>query len=148
MILLGKIGIGIVGTALAGAGIICSEGMISVNVETRQPEKHHVYVVAPAMLVPIAMQFIPKEHLAEHAHEIQPSWLPTIRASLHALRESEDITFVEVKEPGQNVRVAKSGGSIVVDVNGNNETVHVSTPIRAMSSAIEELAAASPAPTR
>ena len=147
MILLGKIGIGIVGTALAGAGVICSEGMISVNVQTRAPEKHHVYVVAPAMLVPIAMQFIPKEHLAEHAREIQP-WLPTIRASLEALRESEDITFVEVKEPGQNVRVAKSGGSIVVDVNGNDETVHVSTPIRAMSSAIEELAAASPAPTR
>ena len=135
------------GTALAGAGVICSEGMISVNVQTRAPEKHHVYVVAPAMLVPIAMQFIPKEHLAEHAHEIQP-WLPTIRASLEALRESEDITFVEVKEPGQNVRVAKSGGSIVVDVNENDETVHVSTPIRAMSSAIEELAAASPAPRR
>ena len=50
MILLGKVGIGIVGSALAGAGIICSEGMISVNVETRQPEKHHVFVVAPAML--------------------------------------------------------------------------------------------------
>ena len=147
MILLGKVGMAIVGSALAGAGIICSEGMISVNVETRQPEKHHVYVVAPAMLVPIAMHFIPKEHLAEHAHEIQP-WLPTIRASLDALSESEDITFVEVKEPGQNVRVAKSGGSIVVDVNENDETVHVSTPIRAMSSAIEELAAASPAPTR
>jgi prephenate dehydrogenase len=36
----------------------------------------------------------------------------------------------------------------VVDVNDNDETVHVSTPIRAMSSAIEELAAASAAPTR
>src|ERR1700745_2969376 len=103
MILLGKIGIGIVGTALAGAGIICSEGMISVNVETRQPEKHHVFGVAPAMLVPIAMHFIPKEHLAEHAHEIQP-WLPTIRASLDALSESDDITFVAVKETGDNLR--------------------------------------------
>jgi hypothetical protein len=99
------------------------------------------------MLVPIVMHFVPKEHLAEHAQEIQP-WLPTIRAGLDALSESEDITFVEVKEPGQNVRVAKSGGSIVVDVEENDETVHVSTPIRAMSSAIEELAAASPAPTR
>jgi len=69
MILLGKVGMAIVGTALAGAGIICSEGLISVNVETRTPEKHHVFVVAPAMLVPIAMHFIPKEHLAEHAHE-------------------------------------------------------------------------------
>jgi hypothetical protein len=147
MILLGKVGLGIVGTALAGAGIICSEGMISVNVETRQPEKHHVFVVAPAMLVPIAMHFVPKDRLGEPAREIQP-WMPTIRAALDALSESDDITFVGVKEPGQNVRVTKNGGSIVVDVNGENETVHVSTPIRAMESAVEELAAASPAPTR
>jgi len=147
MILLGKVGMAIAGTVLAGAGIICSEGMISVNVETRSPEKHHVFVVAPAMLVPIAMHFIPKEHLADHTQEIQP-WLPTIRASLDAVSEADDITFVEVNEPGQKVRVAKSGGSIVVDVNDNDETVHVSTPIRAMSSAIEELAAASPALTR
>jgi hypothetical protein len=147
MLLLGKVGLGIVGTALAGVGIICSEGMISVNVETRQPEKHHVYVIAPAMLVPIGMRFVPKEHLADSAREIQP-WMPTIRAAMDALGESEDITFVEVKEPGQNVRVAKSGGSIVVDVDDNDETVHVSTPIRAMASAMEELAAASPAPAR
>ncbi|HKD62843.1 MAG TPA: hypothetical protein VKB40_02310 [Candidatus Acidoferrales bacterium] len=147
MILLGKVGMAIAGTVLAGAGIICSEGMISVNVETRSPEKHHVFVVAPAMLVPIAMHFIPKEHLADHTQEIQP-WLPTIRASLDAVSEADDITFVEVNEPGQKVRVAKSGGSIVVDLNDNDETVHVSTPIRAMSSAIEELAAASPALTR
>jgi prephenate dehydrogenase len=46
------------------------------------------------------------------------------------------------------VRVTKIGGSIVVDVNDENETVHVSTPIRAMESAIEELAAAGPAQTR
>jgi hypothetical protein len=121
--------------------------MISVNVEARQPEKHHVFVVAPAMLVPIAMHFVPKDRLREQAREIEP-WMPTIRAALDALSESDDIAFVEVKEPGQNVRVAKSGGSIVVDVNDENETVHVSTPIRAMESALEELAAASPAPMR
>jgi hypothetical protein len=99
------------------------------------------------MLVPVAMHFVPKDRIGEQAREIQP-WMPTIRASLDALSESDDITFVEVKEPGQNVRLAKNGGSIVVDVNDNDETVHVSTPIRAISSAIEELAAAGPAPTR
>jgi hypothetical protein len=144
MLLLGKVGIPIAGTVLAGVGILCSEGMLSVNVETRQPERHHVYVLAPAMVVPIAMHFVPKEKLAKPAREIGP-WMPTIRAAVDALSESDDITFVDVKDQGQNVRVAKSGGSIVVDVNGADETVHVSTPIRAMSSAIEELAAASPA---
>src|SRR6202007_3400713 len=101
MLLLGKVGIGIAGTVLAGVGILCSEGLISVNVETRQPERHHVYVIAPAMLVPIAMHFIPKENLAEQAREIEP-WMPTIRAAVDALSEAEDMTFVEVKEQGQN----------------------------------------------
>ncbi|HSY58085.1 MAG TPA: hypothetical protein VK795_00925, partial [Terriglobales bacterium] len=78
MILLGKVGLGIVGTALAGVGILCSEGMISVNVETKQPEKHHIFVMAPAMLVPIGLYFVPKEHLEQQAREIQP-WMPTIR---------------------------------------------------------------------
>jgi hypothetical protein len=145
MILLGKVGLRIVGTALAGAGILCSEGMISVNVETKQPEKHHIFVMAPAMLVPIGLYFVPKEHLAQQSREIQP-WMPTIRVALDALRDSDDVTFVDVKQTGEHVRVAKDGGSIVVDVTGENENVHVSTPIRAMSSALEELAAASPAP--
>jgi hypothetical protein len=41
------------------------------------------------------------------------------------------------------VEVAKSGASIVVDVDDAAETVHVSTPIRAISSTVDQLAAAS-----
>ena len=58
MILLGKVALGIVGTAVAGVGVLCSEGMIEVKVVERQPEVHHVYVIAPAMLVPIGMHFV------------------------------------------------------------------------------------------
>ena len=46
MILFGKIALGIVGTAVAGVGVLCSEGMIEVKVVERQPEVHHVYVIA------------------------------------------------------------------------------------------------------
>ena len=98
MLLLGKVGMGLAGVALAGAGIICSEGMISVNVQTRQPEKHHVYLIVPAMLVPIGMHFVPKENLAESSRELKP-WMPTIRAAIDALDESDDITFVGSKAP-------------------------------------------------
>ena len=143
MILLGKVALGIVGTAIAGVGVLCSEGMIEVNVVVRQPEAHHVYVVAPAMLVPIGMRFAPQKDLSRAAAQIQP-WLPTIRTALDQLRESDDVTLVEVKEPDQHVRVAKDGGSIVVDVQDKDETVHVSTPIRAISSTIEQLAASAP----
>jgi len=48
--------------------------------------------------------------------------------------------LVQVKEPGEYVEVAKSGGSILVDDAG--ETVHMSAPIRAISSTVDQLAAA------
>ncbi len=143
MILFGKIALGVVATAVAGVGLLSSEGMVEVKVVERQPEVRYVYVIAPAMLAPIAMHFAPRKNLSQAASEIQP-WMPTIRAALEQLRETEDVTLVEVKEPGEHVRVAKVGGSIVVDVEDHDDTVHVSTPIRAISSTIEQLAAAAP----
>jgi hypothetical protein len=143
MVLLGKVALGIAGTALAGVGLICSEGMIEVNVVEKQPEAHHVYVLAPAMLVPIGMHFVPSRKLGRAVTEIQP-WMPTIRAALEQLRAGEDITFVEVRRPGEHVLVTKDGGSVVVDVADEDETVHVSAPIRAIESTIEQVAAASP----
>jgi hypothetical protein len=143
MILLGKVALGMAGTALAGVGLICSEGMIEVNVVEKQPEAHHVYVLAPAMLVPIAMHFVPSWKLGQAATELRP-WMPTIRAALDQLRAGEDMTLVDVREPGQHVLVTKDGGSMVVDVTDKDETVHVSAPIRAIESTIEQVAAASP----
>ena len=143
MILLGKVALGIAGTALAGVGLICSEGMIEVNVVEKQPEAHHVYVLAPAMLMPIGMHFVPGRKLGRAAMELRP-WMPTIRAALDQLRAGEDMTLVDVRETGQHVLVTKDGGSVVVDVTDEDETVHVSAPIRAIESTIEQVAAASP----
>jgi len=147
MILLGKIVLGIASTAVAGASLLCSEGMIQVKVVEKRPEGHHIRVMAPALLLPIGMHFAPKDGIREASAEIQP-WLPTIRAALAQLRECDDFAFVEVNEPGRQVRVVKSGGSLVVDVDDEEESVHVSAPIRTLSSAVEELAAAAPATER
>lgn len=143
MILLGKVVLGIAGTAVAGAGLLCSEGLVHVNVLQKGAERHHIHVIAPALLLPIGMHFAPKDHLAEAAEEIRPM-MPLIRETLKQLEQCEDLPFVEVNQPGKHVRIAKSGGSIVVDVESEEESVHISTPIRALSSAVEELAAASP----
>jgi hypothetical protein len=138
--LLGRIALGFAGTAVAGIGLLCSEGMIVVNVVERQPETHHIYVIAPAMLAPIGMHFVPRQDLMQASDQIRP-YLPAIRAALEEFRRADDFILVEVKKPGQRVRVAKDGGSVVVDVEEEGSTVHVSTPIRAISSTIEELAA-------
>ncbi|MFY9805534.1 MAG: hypothetical protein WA211_19575 [Candidatus Acidiferrales bacterium] len=142
MILLGKVVLGIAGVAVAGVGLICSEGLIEVNVVERQPEAHHVYVLAPAALVPMAAHFIPSRKFGQASRELRP-WMPTIRAALEQLRQTDDVTLVDVTEPGQHVVVAKNGGSVVVDVTDQDDTVHVSAPIRAISSTIEQVAAAS-----
>jgi hypothetical protein len=145
MIVLGKIVLGMAGVGLAGVGVLCSEGLVQVKVIQKEPQGHHINVIAPAILAPIAMHFAPSRDLAHAAQQIQP-YMPAIRAALDSLRDSDDVVFVEVKERDEHVLVSKSGGSIVVDVDDAGETVHVSTPIRAISSTVEQLAAASPNP--
>ncbi len=141
MILLAKIGLGVACAGLAGASMLCSEGMVNVKVVTKEPQPFHLHVIAPAMLAPIAVRLAPQRDLANAARQIQP-YMPEIRAALEGLRDSEDVVLVEVREPGQHVEVQKWGGSIVVDVEDADEAVHVSTPIRAVASTIDELAAA------
>jgi len=141
MILFAKIALGMAGAAVAGAGALCSEGFVHVKVIEKDPQGVHLNVVAPAMLAPIAARLAPQRDLANVARKIQPC-LPMIRAALEGLRDSEDIVLVEVKEPGEHIQVSKSGGSIIVDVDDAGETVHISTPIRAVSSTVEQLAGA------
>lgn len=143
MILLGKIVLGMAGVTLAGAGLLCSEGFVDVNVAQKQPQGHHIVVIAPAALAPIAAHFIPARHLRDASAQMR-EWMPVIDATVEALRETDDVVLVEVHEPDTYVKVSKSGGSIVVDVDDPNETVHVSAPLRAIGSTVDQIAEAGP----
>ena len=145
MILLGKIALGMASVGLAGAGVLCSEGVVHVKVIEKEPQGFHINLVAPAMLAPVAVRLAPRCDLAQTARQIQP-YLPVIRAALDGLHEMDDVVLVEVKEPGEHVKVSKAGGSIVVDVDDAGERVHVSAPIRAIFSTVEQLAAATSNP--
>ena len=145
MILLGKIALGMASVGLAGAGVLCSEGVVHLKVIEKEPQGVHINLVAPALLAPIAMHLAPRRELAQAAGRIEP-YTPVIRAALEGLRETDDVTLVEVKEPGEHVKISKLGGSIIVDVDDEGETVHVSAPIRAISSTVEQLAAATSNP--
>jgi hypothetical protein len=140
MTLLGKIALGVARLGLAVAGLVSSEGLVRVKVIEKQPQGLHINVIVPAILAPIAVHFAPRRDQVQAAREIRP-YMPAIRAALLSLRDTDDVMLVEVKEPGERVRVSKSAGSIIVDVDDVSETVHVSTPMRAISSTIEELAA-------
>lgn len=144
MILLAKLGIGVLGTALVGAAALSSEGFIYVNVQEKQPGGSHVNVLVPAALVPATLRFVPNHHLTDASQQLRP-YLPVIDAAIPALNDSPDGVLVEVVDPGEHVLVSKRGGSIVVYVNDSDETVRVSVPLRAAQSAIHQIAEATPA---
>jgi hypothetical protein len=142
-VIFGKIALGVLGTVTLGGAVLCSEGLITVRVQEHKPNGSHVFVVAPAMLVPIGVRVAPHERLREIEGRVRP-YLPTIRAAAEELAKCPNATFVEVQSPEEHVRISKGWGAIVIDVDDRDETVHVSVPIRAVQSAIEELASTGP----
>ena len=141
MILLAKLGIGVLSTVVVGAAALSSEGFIDVRVHEKQPDGTNVTVFVPAALVPLALKFVPREHLTDASEHLR-EFMPIIDATIPALEHCPDGVFVEVIDANEHVVVAKSGGSIVIDVTDPGETVHVSVPLRAAESAIHEIAAA------
>jgi hypothetical protein len=141
MVLLAKVALGLAGTVVVGTGLLCSEGFVNVKVIENRPQGHHVRVIAPAILAPIAVRLVPRHNLENASAQIRP-WLPAIRAGLDQLRECDDVVFVDVRDRNDHVEIAKRGGSIVVDADEQGQSVHVSVPIRAISSTIAQLSAA------
>src|SRR5579863_2882841 len=138
MILLAKLGVGLLGTAVVTGAALSSEGFIHVKVDEKQADGHHINLIVPAVLVPVGLRFVPRQHLSEAGQNLRAN-MAIIDAALPALEQCPDGVFVEVTEPGEHVFVAKSGGSIIIDVNDADDTVHVSVPLRAAENAIHEI---------
>jgi hypothetical protein len=141
MIFLAKLGLGVMGTAAVAAAALCSEGFIHVKVHEKHVGGKNINVTVPAALVPATLKFVPNNDLIEASENLCP-YLPIIDAAIRALEDCPDGLLVEVVDSRDHVRVAKRGGSIVVDVNDAADTVHVSVPLRAAESSIHEIARA------
>ncbi|HEV1996116.1 MAG TPA: hypothetical protein VGR03_17415 [Candidatus Acidoferrum sp.] len=134
----------LLGTALVGGAVIMQDGVVSVNVREKNPGGHHIWFMAPGAIVPFGMKFVPAHHLKDHLRDTR-EWMPVARAALDALQKSPDGVFVEVDTPRKHVRIQKSWGRIVVDVDDPNEEVHVAVPVRLMRHTLSELEELQPA---
>ncbi|MBV9340150.1 MAG: hypothetical protein JO159_04580 [Acidobacteria bacterium] len=141
MIFLAKLGIGMLGATLVSGAAVSSEGFIHVKVEEKQAEGTHINLIVPAALVPVTLRFVPPKYLVEASENLRP-YMPIIDTAIPAVEDSPDGVLVEVADGSDQVRITKRGGSIVVDVNDTDATVHVSVPLRAAQSSIHEIAAA------
>lgn len=139
MILLAKIGLGVASAAVAGAGLLCSEGFVSVKVDKRGPDPHRVRIVAPALLVPAVAYVASRTTNIDREMRDVKEWLPVAQAAAAALSNTDDVTLVEIEDHDEHVRVAKRFDKIVVDVDAPDATVHVSVPLRAVNSTLNAL---------
>ena len=141
MMILAKLGVGVLSTALVAGVAVSSEGFIHVKVHEKHPGGTHLNLIVPAALVPATLSFVPRHHLAQASENLH-QYLPIIDAAIPALEECPDGVFVEVKDPDEHVLITKSGGSVVIDVNDHDDEVHVSVPLRAAQSSIHQIAEA------
>jgi hypothetical protein len=140
MIFLAKLGVGVLGTAAVAGAALSSEGFIHVKVHEKDPNGHNINLIVPAAAVPVTLRLLPREHLGEASENLRP-YLPIIDAAVPALEDCPDGVLVEVTDENEQVAISKSGGSLVIDGNDEDDVVHVSIPLRTAQSSIHEIAA-------
>ncbi len=110
------------------AALVYRTGVVSIRVQQKRSKGPNIRLIVPAALIPLAMSFVPAEKLAQPAREFEP-WLPAMEIASRELAHCPDGPLVEVESRKDKVRIAKAGGSLVIDVDSVGETVHVSFPL-------------------
>jgi len=130
---------GALGIVVLTGAVVYDTGAIRVDVREKKPNGNHVRIWVPAVVLPIAAYVAPKEKLREAAQQIRP-WLPTIKVATEELSRCPDATLVQVDDRHEHVRIAKQGDALVIDVDDEAETVHVSLPIKVIGYTASQLA--------
>ena len=129
--------------AFVGAGIATwRAGMLDVRIHERSPDGTRIAFHVPAIVVPIALRFVPDRAFA-HAVEKSERWMPIARAAMSRLARTPDCLLVQVDSPQERVRIAKDGRKLSVDVASEGESVHISVPIGMVTAVLHRLEEAS-----
>lgn len=138
MMLLAKAALGMGGAlALAGAYTF-HEGVIRVDVDEYRTGGSHVHMWVPAAVVPMAMHFVPRQHLqdaAAHARE----FLPLTHLLVKELKRFPDAEFVEVRDARDHVQIRTRGGKLQIDVEEPDENVHLLVPLSTLDDVTGQL---------
>ena len=128
--------------ALATAGtagaLVYSAGAIRVEVLEKHEGGQHINLIIPAAIVPVALAFVPNEHLQEITDEMREV-LPLVRIAAEELARCPDGILVEVRDSNDHVLIQKRNGSLMVDVESRDEEVHVSFPLSMVVAAAYKL---------
>lgn len=128
MLLIAKAALGLSATLAVATAYTFHEGVIRVDVDEYRSGGSHVHFWVPATVVGLGMHVAP-QHAMEKAARQAREVLPALRIGAKELRNYPDAVLVEVTQAEQHVRVATEHGKLRVDVDGNDEKVHVVLPL-------------------
>lgn len=132
----------VAGTVATTAAAIYSAG--SIGIDVREISGSNVTVRVPAGLANVALAFVPdrvvEEVWREAAHDEElEAWLPAIRDAWDEIDSARDFVLVEVSERASHVRVEKLGRHLVIRVESDGDSVHVTIPVSTVRRVIHKL---------
>ena len=138
-----KLALGFASTIVFASVYTFREGVIRVDVDEHRDGGSHVHFWVPAAAVPMAMHFVPKQHLRE-ASQHASEYMPLVEVVTSELRKYPDTIFVDVEDGKDHVRVSTVGTRLRIDVVNDEENVHVAVPLSTVSDVAHQLAADAP----
>jgi hypothetical protein len=79
------------------------------------------------------------DRLCLEASEEMERWGPAIRVACNELTRCEDGVFVEVESYDETVLIAKRGKALVIDVESEDESVHITVPLATVKHVVSKI---------
>lgn len=98
----------------------------------------HISIRLPGVIVPLAMFFVPDAPLREARREIE-KWAPLARDAFRELSSCPDFVMVEVQERDEHVTIAKRGRALVIEVQSEDESVHIVVPLTTVNCVLNRI---------
>jgi hypothetical protein len=139
--LLAKIGLALAASTVVAGGYVYHQGMVRVDQDDLQGK--HVHVWIPAVIVPVALQVVPRYRLQEAAAHAAP-FLPALRAATKGLERYPNVELVDVRSGSDHVSVRMVDGKLLISADQEDNRVRVTCPLGVLQSVSETLAENAP----
>ena len=147
MLLLAKLTLGVTGAMTLAAGYTFHEGLVRVSVDEHRPNGDHVHIMVPAALIPAAMHLAPRHSMQDAARQAGP-WMPVVHQIVRELAKYPNAQLVEVQDENEHVVIRTESGTLRIDVDSPDETVHVACPLSTIEHISDQFAEAVPPAAR
>jgi hypothetical protein len=131
------------GLTVAAGAAVYEAGSVAVRVQEKHGDRNTVRFQIPAVLLHAGLMVVPEVKWRQARLESGPElrqWWPVIESTLGGLARCPDGLLILVDSADENVRIAKEGRTLVVDVETPDESVHVSIPLGVVTSVVRRLA--------